>query len=412
MATIPPLPSLPTLPTIPSLMPEIPTFPQINSPKIADSIFTSGLDSKVVVGDVYNLTTGAKGTSPITSIQELNLEAETSFFGKLDGSSPAEFVAKLKEGLEFDVDKLSARALGTSSAVKGSWSDLTDATKRQAMVATFKDKTKYVTTTIGQTKSLVNTAKSGDVRALGNFVNKYTNSPVFSNSDKGALGGVLSSVVSTSSKLGISGVFTTLTSTLNDNSVIGKMTRTLLPTVVANSDSKLLKEMTTGDSAKLINVFSPGFTQNFSKAFSYRGTNTKSLTSFEDIVGSFGNIDKKWDSIERGKEGNTATNLWSLVKGSQDFQNLLITGVSYWAAKEKAGVTPPVGINKMFALATVFSEVSVGRAIARDFPKVSLLSAYNTKLPTKNGLANGTRSASKKAVDPRLLKSGLANFFS
>lgn len=407
MATLPTLPSLPTIPTIPSILPEIPTFKSVTSPVIADSIFSTGVKDSVVVGDVYDIK---NGSSPITSIQEIDLQVDTSFFGKLDGSSPADFLSKLKDGLEFDPDTLAKRVAGTQSELKAAFGELTESAKKGALLNTFKDKAKFINATIGETKSLVSAAKINDVKSLGNFVNKYTNSKVFNGKDKGALGGLLSSVVKTSSDLGVSGAFTTLTNTVNDNGILGKMTRTLLPVVVSNSDSKLLKEMTTGNSAKLVNVFAPGFTQNFSKAFVYKGTNTKSLDNFEDIVGSFKNINASWDKTERGASGNTATNLWSIIKGSKDFQNLILTGVSYWTSRQKAGATPPVEINKMHSLATAFSEVSVGKAISRDFPRVTLLSVYNAKIVKAGGLTAGTRKANNsKAIDPRLLKSGLSN---
>lgn len=389
-------------------MPDIPNFSSLNSPRIANSIFSTGAKDEVATADVYSLITGAGNEKTITSIQMLDALPDTSLFDKLDGSNTADFLAKAKDGIKFDESILTNRLLGTQGEFKLNFGMLTEEMKKGALTDTYRDKAKYVLSTMGETNSLVKAAKINDIKALGNFVNKYTNTKVFSNTDKGALSGLLGSVVKTSSDLGISGVFTTLVNTVNDKGIVGRMTRTILPIVSRNSDSKLLREMSSGPAGQLINVFSPGFTQSFSKSFTYNGTNTKTLSSFEDVLTSFTNIDANWDTIARGNEGNQATNLWSLLGSSKDFQNLLIAGVSYWAKRENK----PVAINPMHALAAAYQEVPVGKAITRDFPRVALLNLYNGKLPRNNGVARGMRTGNNMSVvDPRLLSGALGTLF-
>ena len=420
-----PIPTLPNVPDIPSVslpsitlpkfelpkLPELPKIPKIDFPTLADGAFSGGAKEEFATADIYKLAGGA-GKS-ITSIQELSQLPNTSLFDKLDGSATADFLAKAKGGLKFDENLLTNRLLGTQNEFKAQFGELTGAMKKGALLDTFKDKAKYVLTTIKDTKSLVKAAKIGDVKALGNFVNKYTGGKSFSGTDKGAVGGLLGSVVSTASNLGVSGVFTTLAETVNDKGIIGRVTRAVLPFALKNSDSKLLKELTAGTAGKLINVISPGFTQSFSKAFKKpQGGGNTTLSTFNDVFGAFKGIDKNWDKLTRGNDGNIALNLMSLMGGSKDFRNLITSGIRYYSTEKAAGRPTPVPIDPLHALASSYSEVTVGRAIARDFPKVALLSLYNEKLPRTTGTVSGTRNSKNgNVVDASLVNNALINLF-
>lgn len=409
MATIPSI-SLPEfeLPELPSL----PKLPDLALPELAVGTFTGGPKAETATADIYKMVTGAGGNSPITSIQQLNILPNTSLFDKLDGSSTADFLSKSKEGLKFDSNLLTNRLLGAQDEFKLQFGQLTESMKKGALLDTFKDKAKYVLTTLKDTNSLVKAAKIGDVKALGNFINKYTNSKDFGGKDKGAIGGLLGSVVTTASDLGVSGVFTTLAATVNDKGIVGRITRAVMPTVLRNSDSKILKELTSGTAGKLINVISPGFTQQFAKGFKTRNDRSKPLKSFDDVLTSFKNIDSQWDKMSRGGEGNVATNLLSLISGSKDFQSLISTGVKHYVTEANSQRPTPVPIDPMHGLITAYQEVTVSQAIQRDFPKVALLNLYNGRLNPRTGQRNGTRnSRNANVIDPRLVNSTLGALF-
>lgn len=406
------LPSLPSL-SLPS-MPEMPAFPdfkgmpKIGLPEIDTGAFTSGPLEEVATADIYKLKSAVAGVASgaITSIQELKLKVDTSslFDSSLMPGGAQDFLSKLESGaLAFNKDALTARVLGANSEFKSAFNELNDAMKKGALLSTYKDKAAGMLSTINGVSSMVNSANIKDVKALGGFINQYTGSKIFSGKDSGAISGLLGMVVSKSSDLGIPGVFKTLTDTVSDNGIIGRMTRSILPIAMKNSDSKLLREMTSSSAGKLINVFSPGFTTSFSRAFTHRGDRSKQLNTFEDIFSSFSNIDNQWASLQRG-EGNTALNLVSLIGGSKDFQSLVMTGVKHWATEKANGKPTPVPIDPLFALASAFTETTVGQAIARDFPKVALLSVYNERLVKKSGLPAGMRSGrNQNVVDARLI---------
>lgn len=415
------LPSLPSLP-LPDLSNisdlvstvKMPAGASVKLPGLTTSIFSTGPKETAAAPDIYSVVTGTSGRDPITSIQGLDLMPDTSLFDKLDGSSTLDFLDKAKQGIKFNPDGLKDRITGLTGELKASFNGMSDKLKQGAMLDTFRDKAKYALATVKDTRSLINVAKTGDIKALGNFVNKYTGTAVFNGKDKGALGGLLSSTVKLASDSGLSGIFSTVAATVADNGIIGKITRATLPIVVKNSDSRLLKELANGNGGKLIDVFSPGFSKDFSKAFRYKGTNTKTLSSFEDILGSFQSINKGWDVLERGADGNTATDLRILSASSRDLQNLLLTGVSYWNKRQRDDPTlvPPVPPKPMFMLSGMFPEISVGGAIKRDFPKVAMLSLYNSKLPRPAGKVAGTRSPKKvNTVDIRLVSGALGALF-
>jgi hypothetical protein len=418
--SFPSLPSLPSLPALPAI-PTIPTFPALANlpatqiPTLALGSFETGPLEELATADIYKLKSSLTGAaSPITSIQELNLKLDTDSLGvKLDAGIATDFLSKMESGyLSFDKDLLTTRILGTSTDFKSTFNELNDAMKKGALLSTFKDKANFLTTTIGGVQSMVNSANIRDVRSLGNFINKYTNTKIFSGQDKGALAGLLGSVITTSSNLGISGAFKAITDTINDNGIIGRVTRGVLPIVMKNSDSKLLREIVSSPAANLINVLSPGFTRDFSRAFTYRGTRAKTLTSFEDIFHSFEKVDSQWSMLNRGGSGSTALNLLTLVSGSKDFQNVVMTGVKYWATEQAKGNQAPVPVDPMYALALSYSEVTVSQAIQRDFPKVALLNSYNHHTANRQGTASGLRRPKNNSVvDPRILKNSLAGFF-
>lgn len=408
------LPKLPGLPALPS----VGEIPPMSSPELAAGSFACGPNDDVATADIYKLKSAmGGGIKPITSIQELNASIpDATFKLALSGDTAADFLSASNGEPVFDKDLLTARLLGTSSEFKASYSELDAQLKKGALTNTFKDKASALMCTVNDVKSSVNSANIGSVKALGNFINKYTGKPLFSGQDKGAIAGLLGSVVTTASKLGITGAFTSLATTVNDNGIMGRVTRAVLPVALKNSDTKLLRELSSSNTGKLINVFSPGFTQNFTKAFSYRGDRggmggSGSLGTFEDIFHSFEKVDSQWNVLQRGNEGNTAVNMLSIVGGSKDFQRLVMTGIKYWEQEKREGKTPPVAIDPMMLLAGTFSEVTVGQAIKRDFPKVALLSVYNGRIKRAGIPAGSRNNLNTNFLDPRTINGTLGALF-
>lgn len=406
--------SIPAIPSIPGFTGST-TVPDIGYPSLANSLFSAGPSDELITPDIYSIKSAFGNSKPITSIQELSQSINTNILGtQLGAGDIPDFLSKLESGyLSFDKDLLTNRILGTSNEFKTACSELNDLVKNGAAINTYKDQAKKIVATIGEVKTVVDSTNIKDVRALGSFINKYTGLQIFSGKDKGAIAGLLGAVVNRSSDLGIGGAFKSLTDTLNDDGIIGRVSRAVLPIVVKNSDSKLLREISTSSASKLINVLSPGFTQDFSKAFTFRGTRGTTLNTFEDVFTSFENINDQWSGISRGSNNSEhAVNIFSVVTGTRDFQNLVMTGVRYWVTEQnKPGgnpTPPPVPIEPMMALATSYREISVGEAIKRDFPKVALLNSYNGRLPTKVGKTPGLRSNKNvDVIDPRMIQGGI-----
>lgn len=410
------LPSLPTLPSVPTF-PAMQNLGQVAIPDIATGSFTGGPSDTVATADIYKIKSSmGPSATPITSIQDLSLVPDSKTLGSIMNGVPAtDYLSKLESGAipSFDKSLALTRVVGTDNSFKAAFNEFNAAMKKGALLSTYTDKLTKMTLNIAGITGVVSTAKAGEVKALGSFLNKYTGKQIFSGKDGGALSSLLGTAITTSSNLGVPGAFKALTDTLNDNGVIGRISRAVLPTVLRNSDSKLLREMTSSPAASLINILSPGFKQNFSKVFQSRSMGaSKPLNSFEDIFYSFEKMDSQWDRLSRGGGDNTALNLLSLASGSRDFQSLVMTGVKYWTTEQAKGNKAPVRVDPLYALGMAFPEVTVGQAIHRDFPKVALLSVYNGRLKKTraNGLPVGT-TATKKATDARLLTGALSALF-
>ena len=332
--------------------------------KLATGAFTAGPKDELATADIYKLTSSSGST--INSIQSAVGKLETSIFGNV-GKELEDFMSSVGGEIKFDPKILSERIMGTSSELKNSFRELTGDMQNSALVETFKDKTNDLMCKIDDYKSMASKANVTEVRALGNFINQYTGTKIFSSSDKGALGGLLGSVVGKASDLGVTGVFTNLTKTITDNGLISKIVKVALPLAAKNSDFKLLREMSSSPAGRLINVFSPGFTSNMSRMYSqtsYSGRNT--FNTYDDMLTSFSNINDQWDMLQRG-EDNVALNLVSLLGGSKDFQRLLLAGVSYYANK------PETKSKREYALATIYKKRTVYEDIKRYFPTTVIM---------------------------------------
>lgn len=388
-------------------------------PKLAGGSFSSGPKDDIATADVYKIVSAVNGgKSPITSIQELNASAAlgSGLYGiDISESQAADFLSKGVDGLNFDSDLLTSRILGTSSEFRNSIGELTQGMKNNALASTFKDQASKLSCTVGDVNGMVKSANIKEIGALGRFVNEYTGSKVFNGKDSGAIGGLLGSVVQKASQLGVPGVFTSLTSTITDNGIITRMAKSVLPFAISGSDTRLLREITGGPAGKLVNVFSPGFTNNFSRSYQYSGNGAYgSQNVFSDVFKVYENVDSNWDVFDRNDLGGSALNLAMLVGGSRAFQNLVITGVKYWNTESnKPTPNPPVGFkfDPLYAIATAFPETTVSQAIQRDFPKAALLSVYNGRLKRASGSPVGLRQAKPNVVDPRLIGSILGGLF-
>lgn len=390
-----------------------PTLP--TPPAIALGTFSGGAKDDVATADIYKVTSSVgdtKAVKPITSIQELSAAIDKSTMDlTLDSGAASDFMSKVNGEVAFDQATLTSRLLGISSEFRSAVGELNEKLKLGSLNSIHKDQASKLMCTVNDVTSMVDSSNIKDVQSLGQFINKYTGSKVFSGKDRGAISGLLGSVITKASDLGIPNVFKTITSTITDNGIIGRVTRAVLPIAIRNGDTGLLKEITSGPTAGLVNVFSPGFSQNFSRAFSYRGNRADSLKTFEDVFSSFENMDSQWDVLQRGG-GDPALNLLALMGGSRDFQNLTMAGVGYWITEQENGKPTPVKIDPLYALASAFQEVTVGAAIKRDFPQVALLNAYDARMPTRSGLPGGMRSQNNNTLmDPRIINGALGALF-
>lgn len=332
--------------------------------KLASGAFTAGPKDDMATADIYSLASSAKST--INSIQAAVGKLETSIFGNI-GAELDGIITNIGGEIQFDAKALSERIMATSSELKNSFRELTGPIQNSALVATFKDKASDLMCTLDEYKSMASKANITEVRALGNFINTYTNTKIFSNKDNGALGGLLGAVVGKASDLGVTGVFTTLTKTITDNGLVSKIVKTVLPMATKNGDFKLLRELSSSPAGKLINIFSPGFTNTMARTFtqtSYSGRNN--LSTFDDMLTAFSNVNDQWDVLQRGNN-NTAFNLADLLVGSKDFQRLLLTGVSYYANQ------PDTKSKREMALAAVYKKTTVYDDIRRYFPATVIM---------------------------------------
>lgn len=364
---------------------------------LATGTFTAGPQDDIAAVDVYELVT-TSGKQMITSIQELaNKSAEFEFFtDALKSDELGDFLKKIDGKIALDTGGLTDRLLEASSSFKNAYRDLSDKVRSGAAGLLGGDKAKSLMCTINDVKSKVDSANIKDIKQLGGFINSFTGSNIFSGKDNSALGNLLGSVVGQASSLGLKDAFTAVTSTITDYPLLTKVVKATLPLALKSGDLRLLREMSNSPAAKLINIFSPGFTNTISKTFTFpSGNRRNSINSFDDFFTAVGNIDDQWDTLFRDGD-DTGVNLLSLLGGSRDFQSLIVSGVGWYADSSTKK-------QKSYALASVYKQTSVYAEIRKHFPQTTLMSV---------GPVTAKAAETSKVYDPRVLNQVAGILFS
>lgn len=363
---------------------------RISLPTIASGSFSAGPDAAVEALDIYSKEFAKDGSLIINSIQDLAAGLKDTLRDLIDisDSGISNFLTIKDDLANFNPKALADRVLLASSEFRSSVSELSKDIMDGVGLNVLKTKAQDVMCMVNDVRSVVSGNEMQKINKLGSFINQYTGSNLFRINDTTALGGLLSKVVDTASGLGVTGVFTSLTETLADNTLLNKTVKTILPIALRNSDIKLLREISNSPAAKLVNIFSPGFSNTL--ASYYRGTgygSSSPINSWTDLVHTLTNVDQQWDRISRG-DGSLATNLLSLLNGSRDFQKVLIAGVNTFKGDQK-------GREKNYALARTFKKTTVKEELMKHFPNVAILSI--------NGSQGRMLSDKISVVDPRTI---------
>lgn len=372
----------------------------LSLPTLASGSFSTGPSDAVATVDVYAKSFGAEGQAVLNSIQGMSGGLGSGLMDLISGGvgSLTDFLSVKDSIMSFDPKKLTERVLNTSTNLRGAIGSLGGDIMSKVNMNTFMDKANGIMCTVGDVRSMVDKAQVNTMGQLGSFINDYTGSSVYNPKDNAALGGLLGGVIGKASDLGIGGTFTALTSTITDKGLINKTVKAVLPMALRNSDMRLLDEMARSPAAKLINTISPGFTQQVTSL--YRGggiSKQKPLTNWNSMISAFGNVNKQWDKLQK-KDGSTVSSIVSLIGGSRDFQQLLVTGVN---ALDRSD--PEYKRKVTYALARNRAAVDPKKLLQKNFQSTALTSIV--------GKAATMVSDSKFITDPRALKDGIAALF-
>lgn len=387
-------------------------------PEIATGSMATGPKDEVSAPDIYAI--GKDVAKSFTSVKSIGLEAQSKLEGFFNNPTElADFLLKGKDklGLEFDESILTKRLAETSSELRGAFTDLTTDMKESSIISMAKDKYNKLSCTVGDVKSMVSASKVKDIKGLGNFVNKYTNSKIFNSNDSGALSSVMASVVAKTQELGIAGAYTSLMSTIQDSTILRLMTKTLVPIALAKNYPTLLRELSSGPYGKVLNYIAPGMSQSLVKNFTMKsGMTNRSINSFEDMLGA---IDGTYGAWSIGKRGdNDMFDLVNIMGGSRDFQRLLASGVQYFYSSQQGAnsgtkITTPTGaqVYAIYGIAAYFSPTTAAASVKRFFPKVAMTGTYETTIPTTRSTSRSRVSSNQTSITDARLINHIANSF-
>lgn len=358
---------------------------------LASTVFSAGPKDTLATTDVYNV----KNKNVINSIQVISAKLGVDLSGLLNfGKSDFTNILKVgAQGVGIDTDVLTARLLGTSSALSNSFRQMEKSSK-SAILETFSDSGK-LSLQIGSVVSECKSADFSDISSLGKFVNTYTNSTLYSPNDQDAVSSLLSGVIKQGAALGMNGLYSNLTAGITDNKLLSKITVKSLPALTKAGDLHSLSTIANGILGHSLDFIYPSFADDLAKAFGYKGLADALLpqADYHSLLTILSLTNPNWDVFTRendysGSEDyhvETGMSIVKLQQASPDFQKLIIEGIKTEVDGHR---------RKHYALVQFFRRTVMEDEIHRFFPRVAFPRTVTPLLKSQH---------KNKSVDPRVL---------
>ena len=222
----------------------------------------------------------------------------------------------------------------------------------------------------GITQILKSGANLSSISAVGGLLNAV-NSGSFSMKDPMALIGATAGIVRGAIGSGIGAAFGRAVIHLRDNQALAQVASSVLPAITKGGDFISLQSMTNLLPAGTLKMFNPNVLNDVVQNFSLTAL-PKSLTTYTDVITTFGKIEPDWMTASRNDQ--PAVNLTVLQGASSDFSDLMETGL----LTDPAATTQ----DKMAMFGTSFPPVSVTENLQTQFPSMVMLPTVSSQEST------------------------------
>jgi len=169
-----------------------------------------------------------------------------------------------------------------------------------------------------------------------------------------------------------------------DKGMVNQVANQTLPGVIYNSDVDSLNSMGDLTTPGALQMCRPDVVSDFSTSYVSPGGSAanEETKQFNNLLMGYNKIDPSWNSATRNNGLEQIFNVSKINSGSNDFQNLVRTGV----------MTKQPNANPLMLLASIFPKTNVLAQAANGFPNTAM---FNTN---SNVRSNDPRTLLKNAV--------------
>lgn len=299
---------------------------------LAISVFSSKPTDSLLAVDAYEQSTATENVTAVKDILSEDLGSGLKSIGNLAvGLKPEGGLGlKLPESLAVDAKAALNDAMGQSTAAMSAFNSMAGSAKSALLSGINKDLIGAtglgrVTATLNGSITKIASTDLTSLKGLGTLVGGLSSVPYsLKLTDPKSMSVVASNIMKQATIKGLPDAFKAFSDGTTDKSILGRVTKDLLPTIVSTSNVNTLYNIATGKTKASVKAFMPSFAMDYVKAFKNPGKmSVGQVSSMMRTVGSsMAAIDSKWDKWITPK-GTELLNMDMCMKSSPDFQTAI-----------------------------------------------------------------------------------------
>ena len=365
-------------------------------PKLADSMFVTGINEQLAVVDVYGQDGQAvlNGVSAVDTFSEYYQELQPEAPPDIPEETLSDFTGPLPDVTltpSIIEDNSFASDLNISSSVAGMSSDM-----KGSLLSSSGNIVSSLQVGVNGFSSTVSSLSGANARGLINTVANISGETIpFSVNDVATKALVATNAINQATRAGMSGLFSVVakSSQLAGNP-LGTIAKGISSTIISTSNIPVLGEVSSfPTAAQAINLSKPTFASDFLSTYTQASNNInniqKSLSGqYSQVRGALNQINKNWQTTQRNVK--TVLSAQNLKNASKNAVNMIKANANN-AAKVAA-----VGLSAM-AVSAVVNKL-----------KTAPVPTTETFMLPAIGLPNSNTNSSLLAENPALSVMGLA----
>lgn len=313
---------------------------------LASTVFSTQPTEALITVDAYQQTTASDTITAVKdntqtedskeAISSVVVGAKESVGDQTENAK--EQVADAKEVLVESLDQSPTMSSAFNALEKETKATVLDGIKRDIVDGTGVGNT---LASVGNTTKLLTSTNLKSLKGLSTLVSGISNTPFpIDLKNPKLFASSASAILREATTKGLPGVFKAFSDGTTDETILGRVTKDLLPHMVSTSNVDLLYDMATGKTKKDIKAFMPSVATDFVQAFKSPGKMSigQKMNLLNTVGSGLSEIDSKWDKWAIGPDKTQmCTKMDSYLGASDDMREL----VSDVANAQKAVLSTP-----------------------------------------------------------------------